>query len=277
MANDRLVDLSVLVENTPSEPMTIRINRLDHKKGARVFSRRMAWNKRLPLKQRLRHFIKHVFGKERLVASDFPGSSFLSLDEVTLPSHMGTHIDAPFHYGPDKSGNLGCTVDQLDINWFYKPGVVLDLTHKLPGEYISKQDIQDALVKTGHLLKPLDIVLIRTDCDKLWGKSEYFSKACGMGREGTEWLISQGIQVIGIDTYGFDRPFPVMLREFWKTGDKSHLWPAHFVGRDMPYVQIERLANLDKLPPTGFKVICLPLRIKGLDASWVRAVAIIDS
>jgi kynurenine formamidase len=118
--------------------------------------------------------------------------------------------------------------------------------------------------------------LVATGVDRLWGKPEYFSQAPGMGREATDWLLAQGIKVIGIDTYGFDRPFPVMLREFWKTGDSGHLWPAHFLGREKEYIQIERLTNLDKLPDKGFRLACFPLKIKGLDASWVRAVAIIE-
>lgn len=129
--------------------------------------------------------------------------------------------------------------------------------------------------KIEYQLKPLDIVLLNTGVAKLWGKREYFFNAPGMSKEATEWLLSYGIKVIGTDTYGFDRPFGVMLQDFWQTGDKSHLWPAHFYGREHEYIQIERLANLDALPPKNFEVACFPLKLKGMDASWVRAVGIV--
>lgn len=273
---EQLIDLSVLVENTLSEPMRIHVKRLGYFEGAKKFCRGLIWNKRLPLKKRLKNAWDYIQGRKRLMPQDFPDAAFLSLDVVTLPTHMGTHIDAPYHYGPRKDQQSGKTIDQLPLEWFYGEAIKLDLHHKKAGEYIMPEDIQIALSSMNYQLKPFDIVLIATGTDKLWGQPEYFSCAPGMSREATEWLVKKGIKVIGTDTYGFDRPFPVMLEAFWGTKDPKHLWPAHFYGRESDYIQIERLANLDKLPSTGFKLICFPLRIKGLDASWVRAVAVVQ-
>lgn len=272
----QLIDLSVLVENSPSEPMQCSTKRLDHRKGARQFCRTSAWNKRLPLRARLRQLWAHLNGQRRITPADFPNEEFLTLDTVTWNSHMGTHLDAPIHYGSQCEGKTPRTVDQLPLDWFYRPGVCLDLRCKKPGELISQEDIIHALTTTGHDLQPLDIVLICTGTDKRWGTPQYFSHAPGMSREATEWLLDHGVKVIGIDTYGFDRPLPVMLATFWRTKDHSHLWPAHFLGREREYIQIERLANLDQLPLSGFRLACFPLRVKGLDASWIRAVAILD-
>lgn len=259
----QLIDLSVLVENSVSEPMKISVERLDHYEGAKEFCGKVEARNQAQSDPR------------RLKVEDFPDSAFITLDTVTLPTHMGTHVDAPIHYGTHSEGKPARTVDQLPLDWFYRPGVCLDLTHKLPGEFIVIEDIEKALDRAQHRLEALDIVLLRTGTDRLWGKREYFSDAPGMSREATEWLTNQGIKVIGIDTYGFDRPFVTMLEDFWQTGDCNHLWPAHFYGREREYIQIERLTNLERLPPTGFQVACFPLKIKGLDASWVRAVAIV--
>jgi kynurenine formamidase len=51
-------------------------------------------------------------------------------------------------------------------------------------------------------------------------------------------------------------------------------WEAHQC--DLAYSQIERLVNLAALPPTGFKVACFPLKIKGASAAPARVVAIVD-
>lgn len=271
----RLVDLSVTIENTRSEPMQVKRKRMTYHKGARSFCRNVAWNSKLPFKKRLRQLWHYVSGSRRLVPQDFPDSAFLSLDILTLPTHMGTHIDAPYHYGPRTDGEAAQTVEELPIEWFYRPAVCLDLTHKKPGEYITVEDLNDCLERIQYKLQSMDIVLLYTGTDKHWGSADYFHKFPGMSRDATEWLVNQGIKVIGIDTYGFDRPFSVMLNDFWATGDRRHLWPAHFYGREKAYVQLERLANLDKLPAKDFEVACFPLRIKGADASWVRAVAMI--
>ena len=44
------------------------------------------------------------------------------------------------------------------------------------------------------------------------------------------------------------------------------------------YCQIEKLANLERLPrPHGFYVSCLPVKIKGGSAGWCRAVALVGA
>jgi kynurenine formamidase len=272
----RLVDLSILVENSLSEPMKIKVKRFDHFKGAKKFCRQIAWNKRLPLIKRIKNLFDFISGKNKLSFNDFPQKAFLSLDVVTLPTHMGTHIDAPFHYGPTVQGEMGKTIDELPLEWFFNPAIKLDMRHKKPGEYITIPDIAKALEDIEYDLKPFDIVLLWTGSDRLWGKKEYFTHAPGMSREATKWLVERGIKVIGTDTYGFDRPFNKMLEDFWRTKNQEHLWPAHFYGREKEYIQIERLNNLAALPTKDFQMCCFPLRIKGLDASWVRAVAIMN-
>jgi kynurenine formamidase len=55
------------------------------------------------------------------------------------------------------------------------------------------------------------------------------------------------------------------------------IWQAHYVGIEKEYCQIEKLANLDQLPPFGFKVACFPCKIEKASAGWTRAVAIINN
>lgn len=273
----RLIDLSVLVENTQSEPMHIRVKRLDHRRGARQFARRTLWQPRRSIWHNLKSLAMLAAGKgHRLRATDFPDQQFLSLDTVTLPTHMGTHIDAPIHYGELSEGKPARSVDQLPLDWFFAAGIRLDLRHKGPGSLIQVADIEHAAQQAQVEIAAGQIVLIWTGVDKLWGSPRYFSDAPGMSREATEWLVARGVKVIGTDTYGFDRPFPAMLGDFFRTGDRKHLWPAHFYGREKEYIQIERLCNLEAIPAHGFEIACFPLRIKGLDASWVRAVAILN-
>jgi kynurenine formamidase len=115
-----------------------------------------------------------------------------------------------------------------------------------------------------------------TGCDKKLGRGNYFEQP-GMGREGTLWLVEQGVNIIGIDAYGFDRAFKDMAEDYKRTGDGKMIWPAHFAGITKEYCHIEKLANLDKIPkPYGFKVACSPIKIAKASAGWVRAVAITE-
>ncbi len=79
-----------------------------------------------------------------------------------------------------------------------------------------------------------------------------------------------------IDAYSLDRNFEAIAEEFRQTGDGKLLWEAHFAGIEREYCQIEKLANLDRIPrPHGFKVSCLPIKIQGGSGGWCRAVAFV--
>lgn len=208
---------------------------------------------------------------------DFPEGMSQAWEEVTATTHLGTHLDAPYHYYPTTAGKPAKTIDQVPLEWTIGNGVVLDMTHKRAREFITKEDVVEALKKIGYELKPMDIVLIRTDWDKKWGRREYFDDHPGMSAEAVHYILDQGVKVIGIDTFGFDRPFKAMAEDYKRTGDKSYLWPAHNVGKEREYVHYERLANLDKIPvPYGFIFVGAPFVIMGASAGWTRAFAIVE-
>jgi len=250
----KIIDLSIPVEDTPSEPVPVKVTREAHKQSV----------------ERMKTF----FGCSE---QDLPEGLGWANDSVVLGAHAGTHVDAPWHYSPTSEGKRAKTIDEMPLEWFYHDGVVLDMRHKPRGSGVTVDDLKAALKKINYKIKPWDIVMIQTGADKLWGKQEYFESGCGMTRESTLWLIEQGVRVMGIDAWGWDRPFWAIKEEFAKTGDKSLLWGAHFVGRDKEYCHIEKLANLDKLPkPLGFKVACFPVKLAASSAGWARVVAILE-
>ncbi|MFC2002305.1 cyclase family protein, partial [Chloroflexota bacterium] len=197
-----------------------------------------------------------------LQPSDFKDGKFLAQESVTLGTHDGTHFDAPFHMSPTCEGKPSRTIDQIPLEWCYGDGVMLDFHHKKNGEGITTREVIEALDKIGYQLKPGDIVLIRTDADKLYGQAGYEdSQCCGVSREATLWLIEHGIKVMGIDAYTWDRPIALMEKEV-KEGKKEQFFESHYLGGEREYCHMERLANLDKLPrPFGFKLMVFPIKI----------------
>ena len=152
---------------------------------------------------------------------------------------------------------------------------LLDFRHKGAGEKIEVEDLGEALVKIRYTLKPFDIVMIMNGRDKHLGSREYFLQP-GLTRSWTLWLVEQGIKVIGVGMYSLDRNFEAITREFRETGDGRLLCEAHFAGIEREYCQVEKLANLDKIPrPFAFKVSCLPIKIQGGSGGWCRAVAFV--
>src|SRR5260370_32015725 len=206
----------------------------------------------------------------------FPGGKFLSNEVFTISVHCGTHLDAPYHFGPICEGKPARRINEVPLEWCFGHGVVLDLTYKGLKTAITVSDLQDALARMQYELQPMDIILIRTDSDKLWPRPEYFSAHPGMTEEATQWLVERGIKVIGIDTNGFDLPFMEMVQTYLSTKNSQVLWPAHMYGRTREYIHMERLANLDRLPRShGFQVACFPVAIRDAGTAWVRSVAIV--
>jgi kynurenine formamidase len=248
--SQRLIDLSVPIVDGPSEATPVEVNVLDHKAAPAALG---------------------------LLPEDFPEGESISNETITLTTHTGTHMDAPLHYGLVSGGAPAAAIDEVPLKWCLAPGVRLDLRHIPSGVGITAADIEDALAKIPYQLRHGDIALIWTGADRLWGTEAYRTQHQGMTRESTAYLVERGVNVIGIDAWGFDRPFASMVGDYRATKDNRTLWPAHLYGRERPYCQLEKLTNLDALPDaTGFTVSCFPVRLTGLGAGWTRVVAIVD-
>ncbi len=207
-----------------------------------------------------------------------PDGEFLSLDRMTLTTHTGTHVDAPSHYGSRCTYGSGKPrhIDEMPLDWFLRPGVVLDVSGR-PAGVVGSVDLQKALARIGYELSPMDIVLLHTGASAWAGTPRYFSDYAGLDASGIEFLLDRGIRVVGTDAFSLDAPFGTIISRYAETGDRDVLWPAHFAGRHREYCQIERLAKLDTLPaPFGFQVACFPVKVAGAGAGWARAVALVN-
>lgn len=272
----RIIDLSLPIEEEGSEPLPPRITYHDHAWGATRMALAPAQDQRSWARTIGRVLAGALTGK-RVRARDFPNGEALAWESVRTDTHHGTHVDAPWHYGPTCAGQPARTIDQLPLAWFIGPGVRLDLRDKPAGAMIRPADLEQALAAIGYTLQPFDIVLLWTGADTFWGRPEYLERYCGLGAAATHWLLDRGIKVIGTDAWSLDRPPRAMGRDFLQTGDPSYLWPAHLVGREREYCQIEKLAHLGDLPAaTGYTVTCFPVNIARASAGWTRAVAIVD-
>jgi kynurenine formamidase len=202
----------------------------------------------------------------------WPGGVALSAELVTLSTHSGTHVDAPAHYGPADHGRAR-TIDEVPLEWCFGNGVLLDVREhdRVPG--IGRAAVEAQLDRIGHVLEPLDIVLVMTGTDL--GQPGYEQAHAGLRVDATEYLVDRGVKLIGIDAWGLDRPFELMIEDA-KAG-RAQFWESHLLGRRKEYCQIERLANLHLLPrPTGFHVSAFPVKLERASAGWARVVAIFD-
>jgi len=250
----RIVDLSKMIADNPNDPffMRVKIKHHAHRK-ARWLVRALG----LPF---------------RLFPKDFAGWADDTITKMGV--HSTTHIDAPWHYGPTLAdGSRPATVDEMPLDLCFGPGVVFDMRHKGEGEEIVVADMEASLAASGAGLEKGAIALIWTGRDLLQGSKDYWKSGTGMSASATEWLIDRGVEVMGIDQWGWDLPFHRQIRAARETGDDGLFWQGHLVGRRKPYWQMEQLRGLEQLPAHGFDVAVFPLRLKGASAAPARVVA----
>lgn len=250
----QIVDLSHLIVSDPPElPDFLRseVSYKDHEFGAGEFEQMLQIDRSL------------------LLRSEGPASERLSVG-----THSVTHLDAPFHYNSTIQGRPSATIDELPLDWFFAPGVVVDAIGREDGDAVTLEQMQAGIAAAGHMLEPLDIVLVHTGTDSHYGKPDYMHRGPGVSAEATRWLWEQGVRVVGIDAWGWDAPLRLQAEVARERNEAGILWSAHQL--DLPYSQIERLTNLAALPKSGFKVACFPLKIASASAAPARVVAILD-
>jgi kynurenine formamidase len=249
------VDLSAPIRQSPSEtPEVLRtdIEFSGHEEGAKQ--------------------IEALLGVPARLLRDGEGWAVETF--LRFGTHNSTHVDAPWHYNSRIGGEPAPTIDELPLDWFFGPGVVLHMTDTEDGERIDVADVEAELARIGHELSAGDIVLVRTGRDAFVDEAHYMALGPGVTAAATRWLYERGVRVMGIDAWGWDGPLHLQAGEALDRDEQGIFWAAHQA--DLPYSQIERLVNLGELPePTGFQVACFPLKIVGASAAPARVVALV--
>ena len=118
-----------------------------------------------------------------LRAEDLPDGEGWAFELVQFTTHNGTHMDAPYHFQSKTiRGEPMMTIDQVPLDWFFRPGVKLDFRRLPDGHVVTAAEVEAELKRIGHELKPFDIVLVNTRAASCMGTDEYLTAGCGMGR-----------------------------------------------------------------------------------------------
>lgn len=174
------------------------------------------------------------------------------LGEMDFCTHVGTHIEVPYHHWKE-----GADTATFPVHKLIAPCVVLDFHTKKNGETMTLEEVK---ATAGDRIKPGDMVFIRQDMDKKFFTEEWNDQA-HLSIEANQWLIDQGISLLGTDATGLEVP-------------GTDYQPNHIACCKAGVPMIESLTNLDKLGDERHLCIVLPLPVVGLDASPLRVVAI---
>ncbi len=165
---------------------------------------------------------------------------------LSIPSHTGTHLDAPYHLI-----QTGRRLEEMSLEPLIGQARVMDLSWK--ASHIDRADLE-AVNLTG-----VERLLIRTTSSRWLEDNEFHTDYVALTLKGAEYLVEQGIRLVGIDS--------LSIGPYGPEGD-----PVHQILLCNDVVIVEGL-DLSQTPAGDVDFICLPLKIQGGDGSPCRAVA----
>jgi arylformamidase len=166
---------------------------------------------------------------------------------LELGSHTGTHVDAPKHFLSD-----GGSADTIPLERLVGPAVVLDFPEDVT-------EIGAAELRS-HDLRGWGRVLLRTRNSNLLSHPRFTPEYVALTPDGAEHLLEHSVELIGIDYLSIER---------FDTTDH----PVHRMLLEREVVIVEGL-DLSAVPGGAYQLVCLPLRLAGLDGAPARAVLI---
>jgi arylformamidase len=179
------------------------------------------------------------------------------LSEVHFSTHVGTHIEFPYHHFKD-----GLDAAHFPLEKLIGEAIVLDISKWGQNDCITLPDLQKV---AGDRIQKGDIVYFYTGLDRYYHTEKQHYRPW-FTTESIEWLVSTGLIVMGMDTSGIEVRNP--------DGSPFHGQPNHEVllGAGIPLV--EYLTNLGGLLDKRFMTYILPVKLAGAEAFPVRIIAI---
>jgi arylformamidase len=175
-----------------------------------------------------------------------------NITQLSLSTHQGTHLDAPFHFF-----NKGISVDELELSKCAGPTEIFDLPGLKARYSLTPADLRPYQSK----IKKGSRIILRTNWWKKFPKKQYFFDGPMISVQLAQYLAKKKIAMLGVETPGVH---PVEWEKVHKTLLKAGI------------IIVEGLAYLNKIKKDRIFFVALPLKIKGRDGSPVRAIAIED-
>jgi arylformamidase len=170
-----------------------------------------------------------------------------NVSQITFGSHTGTHVDAAKHFFDD-----GETIDEVPLERFIGPAILIEVDEALMS--VGASDLER------HDLAGQKRLLIRTRNSGFLSEPEFHRDYTYLAPDGAEYLVSLGIELVGVDYLSIEQ---------FRSGHHR----THRTLLEKKVVIVEGLL-LGGVPAGEYDLVCLPLRLEGLDGAPARAVLI---
>lgn len=211
------------------------------------------------------------FQLEKINEGVTPRGYWYASYNYSASEHVGTHLDAPFHFAEGK-----WTTDQIPLSRLIGPGVVIDVSRKAEANrdyQLQVVDIRTWEKRHGTMPKGA-IVLMYSGWGRYWGdRKRYFGtddpadvanlRFPGFSKEAAEFLVKErGVKAVGTDTPSIDHG---LSRDF----------PAHQIFGKANTPVFENVASVERLPAKRATIFALPMKIQGGTGAPLRIFALL--
>lgn len=210
------------------------------------------------------------FSQTTLAEGETPAGFYYASREFASAEHGGTHLDAPVHFAEGGADAAGIPLSRL-----IAPGIVVDVSAGAaedPDYLVSAADIEEWEAEHGTV-PPGAAALFRTGWASRWPDAlAYLGDDTpgdatnlhfpGFGEDAMRLLVERQVGLVGIDTASIDY-------------GPSRDFIAHQVGAAAGIPNLENVGDLSGVPPTGFLLVALPMKIERGTGGPVRIVALV--
>ena len=199
----------------------------------------------IPLKDKMIHWPTDPVPRiERL--KDRDKGDPVSLMELQIIDHVGTHIDAPLHFIAG-----GKTIDKMPLNATIGRVRVIEIKNP---KAITLEELQPYNIRRGER------VLFKTRNSSLYKTGEFTKDYVYFSTEVAQYMADKGLKVVGLDYISIGTP-----------ENKDSIRDTHSILLENGVYIIEGI-NLEKVEPGRYDLICLPLLLERGDAGPARAI-----
>jgi arylformamidase len=168
--------------------------------------------------------------------------------KISLGTHTGTHIDAPLHFVKD-----GKSIEKIPLDKIVGKVTIVDFSHLEKNHPIEKENLEK--------IKITKRMIFRFGWEKYWNKMEFYENHPFFTEDAANFLVSQGVELLGYDTPSPDSSKPISDIDS----------PIHKILLENEIVLLEYLANLDNLDNLeNWNIVVAPMKIEGSDGSPSR-------
>jgi kynurenine formamidase len=180
-----------------------------------------------------------------------------SVTQISVATHIGTHIDAPSHLLKD-----GQTIENIPLETLVGPAFAVSVDTG-PGQQITAEDLENTIGESSTG----DALLIRTGWGRKFGDEDYGNHPY-LSEDAARWIVDRGFRLVGLDVTTPDAPGHLRTEDFD--------FQVHHILLGSGVLIVEHL-YLEEVVGEKFQLFIGALKVEAADGAPARVLAFLEN